>query len=139
MVRISRVFTPKCRSYGRYSSAWPIIAWKMKVAASWVCERCGRQCEEAPEAAEWDRRLTVHHLDGNRANCHRANLAVLCWKCHQEVQRVFNPASTFPYHRLSHPEPEWRARRRALYQQAKKDGWGEWALGRQPGQRGPWT
>jgi hypothetical protein len=35
--------------------------------------------------AHW-RILTVHHLDGNKANCEAWNLAALCQKCHLTVQ-----------------------------------------------------
>lgn len=35
--------------------------------------------------AQW-RILTVHHLDGNKANCEEWNLAALCQKCHLTVQ-----------------------------------------------------
>ncbi len=35
--------------------------------------------------AEW-RVLTVHHLDGDKANCRWWNLATLCQRCHLEIQ-----------------------------------------------------
>lgn len=40
--------------------------------------------------AEW-RILTCHHLDGNKANCHWANLLPLCQRCHLTVQGNVNP------------------------------------------------
>lgn len=36
-------------------------------------------------AARW-RILTVHHLDGNKANCRWWNLVPLCQRCHLEIQ-----------------------------------------------------
>ena len=30
--------------------------------------------------------LTVHHLDGNKANCADWNLAALCQRCHLKIQ-----------------------------------------------------
>lgn len=35
--------------------------------------------------ARW-RILTVHHLDGDKANCRWWNLAALCQRCHLEIQ-----------------------------------------------------
>lgn len=35
--------------------------------------------------AAW-RILTVHHLDGNKANCRWWNLAALCQRCHLQIQ-----------------------------------------------------
>ena len=40
---------------------------------------------EIPVEARW-RILTVHHLDGNKANCRWWNLAALCQRCHLEIQ-----------------------------------------------------
>jgi hypothetical protein len=38
-----------------------------------------------PVEAAW-RVLTVHHLDGDKANCRWWNLAALCQRCHLEIQ-----------------------------------------------------
>lgn len=35
--------------------------------------------------AEW-RILTVHHFDGDKANCEWWNLLALCQRCHQQIQ-----------------------------------------------------
>ncbi|GAH88897.1 unnamed protein product, partial [marine sediment metagenome] len=32
--------------------------------------------------------LTVHHLDGNKANCEDWNLAALCQRCHLRKGRI---------------------------------------------------
>ncbi len=40
--------------------------------------------------AEW-RILTVHHLDGNKANCSWWNLLALCQRCHLTVQGSVKP------------------------------------------------
>jgi len=40
---------------------------------------------EWPVEAHW-RILTVHHLDGDKANCRWWNLAALCQRCHLEIQ-----------------------------------------------------
>ncbi len=33
------------------------------------------------------RRLSVHHMDGNKMNCERSNLAALCVSCNSEAER----------------------------------------------------
>jgi hypothetical protein len=40
--------------------------------------------------ARW-RILTVHHLDGNKANCEWWNLLPLCQRCHLQIQTRVNP------------------------------------------------
>jgi hypothetical protein len=40
---------------------------------------------DIPVEALW-RILTVHHLDGNKANCRWWNLVALCQRCHLEIQ-----------------------------------------------------
>jgi hypothetical protein len=52
----------------------------------WKADRRGvLQPLRATEASEW-RILTVHHLDGNKANCELWNLAALCQRCHLHIQ-----------------------------------------------------
>lgn len=56
---------------------------------------CDEQCRhgyahtvddgEGGRLARW-RILTVHHLDGNKANCRWWNLAALCQRCHLTIQ-----------------------------------------------------
>jgi hypothetical protein len=50
--------------------------------------------------AQW-RILTVHHLDGNKANCEWWNLLSLCQRCHLQIQTRLNPQ--LPYF-LEHSE-----------------------------------
>lgn len=52
-----------------------------------LCIAEGRQCEIV---AEW-RILTVHHLDGDKANCAWWNLLSLCQRCHLQIQTRLNP------------------------------------------------
>ncbi len=47
-----------------------------------------------PVCARW-RILTVHHLDGDKANCVWWNLLSLCQRCHLTIQTRVNPA--IPY------------------------------------------
>lgn len=46
--------------------------------------------------AKW-RILTVHHLDGNKANCRWWNLAALCQRCHLQVQGKVRMQQTYPF------------------------------------------
>ena len=43
-----------------------------------------------PIVARW-RILTVHHMDGNKANCAWWNLLSLCQRCHLTIQCKVNP------------------------------------------------
>src|SRR3972149_6628883 len=65
----------------RYPQEWPQIALRVKTEADWRCIRCGH-----PNSLPDRRVLTVHHLDGNKANCEWWNLAALCQRCHLSIQ-----------------------------------------------------
>ena len=72
---------------GKYPPDWPEIAAQVRADAGDKCERCGHANDVATRHV-----LTVHHLDGNKANVARWNLAALCQRCHLKVQgRVFLP------------------------------------------------
>ena len=93
---------------GAYPADWPAIARAVKEAAQWRCIRChhpdprdyrprGRHpcdvhCCHAPGK---QRILTVHHLDGDKANVRWWNLLALCQACHLTVQARVLP--TRPY------------------------------------------
>lgn len=64
-----------------YPEDWPKIANRIKEKAGWTCERCHRDNDFASGYV-----LTVHHLDGNKANCEDWNLAALCQRCHLAIQ-----------------------------------------------------
>ena len=64
-----------------YPPDWPQIAQRIKETAGWRCERCHHlDCWETAHV------LTVHHLDGDKANCLDWNLAALCQRCHLTIQ-----------------------------------------------------
>lgn len=46
--------------------------------------------------AQW-RVLTVHHLDGNKANCRWWNLAALCQRCHLQIQGKVKMERVWPW------------------------------------------
>lgn len=64
-----------------YPADWEDIAKAIKDRAGWVCVRCVH-----PHNVEARRVLTVHHLDGNKANCEWWNLPALCQVCHLKIQ-----------------------------------------------------
>ena len=64
-----------------YPPNWPEIAALIKAKAGGKCERCGHAHDVASGHV-----LTVHHLDGNKANCADWNLAALCQRCHLTIQ-----------------------------------------------------
>jgi hypothetical protein len=46
--------------------------------------------------AKW-RVLTVHHLDGDKANCRWWNLVALCQRCHLQIQNRVQMARVWPW------------------------------------------
>lgn len=64
-----------------YPENWDRIALLVKSEAGWKCIRC--QHYHDPRAGYC---LTVHHLDGDKANCRWWNLAALCQRCHLHIQ-----------------------------------------------------
>lgn len=69
-----------------YPENWPEIAAAIKTAAGWRCEHCNH--EHDPEHGYT---LTVHHLDGDKANVDGTNLVALCQRCHLHVQARYHP------------------------------------------------
>lgn len=62
---------------------WNLMAQTASTAAEWIA---GSDTDQPVDVeAEW-RILTVHHLDGDKANCRWWNLAALCQRCHLEIQ-----------------------------------------------------
>ena len=72
---------------GEYPPEQEAINKAIKDEAGWKCERCGHGHE--PDTGYT---LTVHHLDGDKANRAGWNLAALCQRCHLSIQgKVFLP------------------------------------------------
>lgn len=90
------------------------------VLAGWRCEHCGAEfwpgttlAKEARNADGKPRILTVHHLDGNPANCEWTNLLACCQVCHLHIQAVWRLGSILP---ASWPQPPtWIAIRKLPY------------------------
>jgi len=64
-----------------YPPDWPEIARAVKDEAGWRCVRCHH-----PHDTAAGRCLTVHHLDGDKANCRWWNIPALCQACHLTIQ-----------------------------------------------------
>jgi 5-methylcytosine-specific restriction endonuclease McrA len=76
---------------GDYPPDWHRIARAVKEAAGWRCEN--PSCRH-PHDWEAGYVLTVHHKDGNPANCHPDNMVALCQRCHLRAQarlRIYGP------------------------------------------------
>jgi 5-methylcytosine-specific restriction endonuclease McrA len=69
-----------------YPEDWKAIANTIKdYFANWHCENCGH-----PHDPETSHTLTVHHLDGDKANCAPWNLVALCQRCHLSIQAIYH-------------------------------------------------
>lgn len=94
-----------CNPTGEYPDNWPEIAEVVKRAAGWKCVRCNHPDDPevckllgrrrgrlscTPECThphdDKQRVLTVHQLNGNKANVEWWNLASLCQACHLSIQ-----------------------------------------------------
>lgn len=71
----------KRKNTSAYPADWGTIARAVKDKAGWCCVRC-----EHPHDPAAGYCLTVHHLDGDKANCRWHNLAPLCQRCHLRIQ-----------------------------------------------------
>lgn len=69
-----------------YPPDWEEIAAGIKEDADWCCEHCHH-----PHDRESGHVLTVHHLNGIKADCRRENLVALCQRCHLHWQAVYQP------------------------------------------------
>jgi hypothetical protein len=59
--------------------------WQDGIGFWTVVGEVGRLVSQHPVEARW-RILTVHHLDGDKANCRWWNLVALCQRCHLTIQ-----------------------------------------------------
>lgn len=98
-----------------YPPEWPALKDAVREAAGHRCVRCVRcghpyrkgehgsgehsPCDERCTHggdSRW-RILTVHHLDGDKANCRWWNLAALCQRCHLTIQGRVVMARVWPW------------------------------------------
>ena len=67
----------------KYPSSWDEIAFEIKTACGWKCEKCRLQCRQPGEKFDTHKRtLTVAHINHVESDCRRENLVGLCPKCH---------------------------------------------------------
>ncbi len=85
-----------------YPENWLEIANEIKHLSHWHCENCGKVHD--PQAGYC---LTVHHLDGDKANCKHENLAALCQRCHLRLQAQYKPGQSW----LPGTAPKWAEER----------------------------
>lgn len=78
-----------------------ILFWDGKIgnvidapAGQWVADLRKDKTPHAIVVAQW-RIGTVHHFDGNKANCEWWNLLALCQRCHLTIQCRVNPETTY--------------------------------------------
>ena len=71
---------------GTYPAHWPQLSEAVKRAAGNRCIRCQHVNDYASGHV-----LTVHHMDGDKANDAWWNLLALCQRCHLQVQALVIP------------------------------------------------
>jgi len=69
------------RHKGLYPKDWLHIALRIKSAAHWKCQKCGRAHNPKENVI-----LTVHHIDGATTNSNDSNLIALCRRCHLQEE-----------------------------------------------------
>jgi hypothetical protein len=106
-----------------YPNLWKrgLIQRRVRERAGHCCEHCGMEFVEGTNLAVTARRRngmpvigTVHHLDGNPANCTMANLLYCCQICHLHIQALWHPGATLPLVWENQP-PRWLIDRGLLY------------------------
>ena len=75
---------------GTYPPDWDAIGDRVRADAGGRCIRCGHPHDPPNGYA-----LTVHHFDGNKANCEWWNLLALCQRCHLRIQGRVNPETVY--------------------------------------------
>lgn len=77
---------------GEYAPNWPQIAAEIKKKGNYTCERCKIVFRVSDEMVFHGRgySLGVYHLDHNKSNNLRWNLACLCNRCHLSLESEKN-------------------------------------------------
>ena len=83
----------------RYPKDWKDISLRIREAAGWRCEWCGKPDKRIVGEGHppWDDDdthcvLTVAHLDHTPENCDPANLRALCERCHNKYDAPMRAA-----------------------------------------------
>ena len=94
--------TQRLHHRGDYPADWKAISRRVRDEAGDRCIRCGHRSDSPTRRErcdEWcrheyddkQRMLTVHHLDGDKANVAWWNLLALCQVCHLVIQAKVVP------------------------------------------------
>jgi hypothetical protein len=110
---------------GEYPHLWErgLIQAKVRERANHRCEHCGMEFQEgtnlAVDVLKKDKHPfvgTVHHLDGNKANCSMSNLIFLCQRCHYRLHIYgWIPGGELPLAWRNQP-PQWIVQRGLAFQ-----------------------
>jgi len=92
------------RGKNDYPADWKNIAVNIKNLAGWKCENCGQK-----DSDEKGCRLTVHHLNMDKANNDHNNLIALCQRCHLSIQAKFVAKQRYLF-----GPPEWAIKRELI-------------------------
>lgn len=104
-----------------YPKAWRTgeIQRAIYERAGYRCEHCGMEFLEGTTLSRWAKQknghpmiLTVHHLDGNPANCDWTNLLACCQRCHLHIQGTWKPGGMLPWNE----PPQWLIARGLAYE-----------------------
>ena len=98
-----------------YPSNWDEIATRIKDKADRKCVRCGHTHSVATGHV-----LTVHHLDGDKANCEWWNLAALCQRCHLKIQSRVKMNQMFMFEHSEWMQPFVDGRKKAADLQSRR-------------------
>ena len=67
----------------RYPADWELIAFSIKQAAGWKCQKCGKQCRKPGQPFDTHKNtLTVAHLNHKPEDIRPENLMAMCAPCH---------------------------------------------------------
>jgi len=93
----------------------------MATLMNWRCEVCdaaidpatNRTIDQPPMRNGLQPVIAIHHIDGDKSNCHWRNLLYSCQVCHLRVQGLWQPGDVLP---LCWPEPPaWMVKRGLAY------------------------
>lgn len=111
-----------------YPNLWKrgLIQRRVRQLAGHRCEDCGMEFVDGSNLAVSVKRRdgrpmvgTVHHIDGDRANCTMKNLVYLCQRCHCYIQWRWKPGAVMPVVWRNQPR-EWMVARELVYEKSQQ-------------------
>jgi len=73
---------------GKYTKEMLEQKEKTRRRNNYICQECGKTQEQ--NLKEFNRKLDVHHIDGNDTNNMDENMVTLCLNCHRNIERIKN-------------------------------------------------